>query len=126
MVLPIQILLIVFLLFALSRVFIQSRVGGLKTGEVLFWISLFSLAIVGVVDPGFLGYLASQLGIGRGADVAIYLSIVLLFYLIFRTNVLMEDLRHEITKVVREVALREVVKNQKTKTTKIRLKAGKK
>jgi len=107
MVLPIQILLLVFLLFAISRVYLRAREGALRFGEILFWASIFALAIVGVVDPKFTNFLAVQLGIGRGVDLVLYLSIVLLFYLIFRTNVMLEDTRHEITKLVRKIALEE-------------------
>lgn len=104
---PIQLLLITFLVFAISRVYLRGREGTLSAGEFMFWGGLFSLAVVGVIDPHFTGYVAKQLGIGRGADVVIYFSLVLLFYLIFRTNVMIENLRHEITKLVREIALLE-------------------
>jgi len=102
---PIQIILLIFLFFAISRVYLQAQKGTLSWGEGMFWTSLFTIAVVGVIDPGFTTYLAQQLGIGRGADIVLYFSIVLLFYLIFRTNVYLEDLRHDITQLVREIAL---------------------
>lgn len=107
MIMPIQAILLLFLLFAISRVYLRAKEGALHLGEIFFWIGLFSVAIIGVVDPGFTSYLARQLGIGRGADVVVYLSIVLLFYLIFRTNIMIENLRHEITELVRELALKD-------------------
>lgn len=113
MVTPIQILLSIFLVFAVSRVYLQAQKGGLHFGELLFWGSLFSVAIVGVFDPKFTNFLAEQLGIGRGVDVVLYISVVLLFYLIFRTNVMLEDTRHEITKLVREIALQNEMKSTK-------------
>ena len=102
---PIQFILITFLVFAISRVFLRSRDGSLSLGEFIFWASLFSAAAFGVIEPSFTSYIAQLLGIGRGADIAVYFSIVLLFYLIFRTNIMIENLRHEITKLVREIAL---------------------
>ena len=104
---PIQIVLLVFLLFAISRVVLRLKDGNLKTGEFYFWFSIFGFAIVGVIDPGFTTYLAQLLGIGRGADVVIYASLALLFYLIFRTNIHLEETKHEITKLVRLLALQE-------------------
>lgn len=101
----IQILLVLFLLFAVSRVINQVRSGNLNVGSFVFWTGLFILAIIGVVTPELTGKIAKLLGIGRGADVIIYLSIVLLFYLVFRLSIVIEDLRHEITKLVREIAL---------------------
>lgn len=102
---PIQIFLAIFLLFALSRVILRLKGGDLTLGEFLFWFGLFAFALVGVIEPQFTTYAANTLGIGRGADVVIYASLVLLFYLIFRTNVLLENVRHELTQVVRTLAL---------------------
>jgi small membrane protein len=104
---PIQILLILFLLFALSRVFLRARGGELRLGEFLFWGAVFTFALVGVVEPQFTSFVARKVGIGRGADVVIYASIALLSYLIFRTNVMFENMRHEITKLTQKMALYE-------------------
>lgn len=101
----IQALLVLFLLFAVSRVLMQVRSGNLTAGSFIFWSSLFFVAIIGVLTPELTGKVARLLGIGRGADVIIYVSIVLLFYLVFRLSIVIEDLRHEITKLVREIAL---------------------
>lgn len=104
---PIQFLLIVFLVFAISRVYLRAKEGSLSIWEGLFWLGLFSLATFGVLEPDFTTFMAAQMGIGRGADVVVYMSIVLLFYLIFRIHVMLENLRHEISKLVREIALLE-------------------
>jgi len=108
-----QIILSVFLLFALSRVYLRLKGGQLRLGEFLFWFGLFILALAGVIEPGFTTYVAKLIGIGRGADVVMYGSIALLFYLIFRTNIMIEDLRHEITEAIRKEAIREAKKKTK-------------
>ena len=107
MIQPIQIVLIPFLFFAISRVYLRAREGTLTPGAGMFWISLFFAAIVGIIDPNFTNYLANQFGIGRGADLVVYFSLVLLFYLIFRTNVMIEDTHHEITKLIQQLALQD-------------------
>lgn len=104
---PIQLILVLFLLFAISRVVLRLRDSNLTLGEFLFWFALFSFALVGVVEPSFTSYMASLLGIGRGADVVVYASIALLFYLIFRTNIHLEETRNEIAKLVRIIALQD-------------------
>lgn len=101
----IQIFLTGFLLFALSRVLIQLRQGKLTIGEFLFWAGLFMFALAGVLDPELTGYIAKVLGIGRGADVVLYTSIALMFYLIFRLSISLEETRREITELVRKIAL---------------------
>jgi small membrane protein len=104
---PIQIILALFLVFALSRVYLRAKGGELRLGEFLFWGGLFTFALIGVIEPQFTNYVARKVGIGRGADVVIYAGIALLFYLIFRTNVLMENMKNEITRLTRRMALYE-------------------
>lgn len=108
-----QITLIVFLLFAVSRVLLQLRQRNLTLGSFLFWGSIFIAAIVGVVNPSVTTQVAQVLGIGRGADVVIYFSIVMLFYLIFRLTVTIEEMRYEITHIIRTIALNNVKKKKK-------------
>ena len=103
--LPIQIILLIFLVFAISRVVLRLREGSLTLGAFLFWGAIWLAAGLAVLDPDFTSYIALKIGIQRGTDVVIYLSLVLLFYLIFRTNVLIENLKEEITKLTREIAL---------------------
>lgn len=114
---PIQILLTLFLGFAISRVYLRAREGTIRFSEMCFWGSIFTLALVGVVDPNFTTYIASILGIGRGADVVVYISLALVFYLIFRLTVAMENIRHEITTLVRTIALLKTSDKDEKKTS---------
>lgn len=111
---PIQYILLIFLAFATSRVYLRTRDGSINFSSFIFWMGLFFVVGISVIDPSYTTYLANQLGAGRGVDIAAYISIVLLFYLIFRTNVMLENLRHDLTRLVRELALKEFEK-EKTK-----------
>lgn len=101
----IQAILSLFLLFAISRVVIQVRQAKLSIGAFLFWSALFIFALAGVLDPHLTTYAAQHFGIGRGADVVIYISIALLFYLIFRLSIALEETRREITELVKKISL---------------------
>ena len=105
--LPIQIILFIFLIFAVSRVFLRFRDGIVSFGAFLFWMGLWLMAGFAIIMPGFTTFIAEQIGIKRGTDVVIYLSLALLFYLVFRTNVMIENLREEISRLIREIALKE-------------------
>lgn len=109
LLIPLQTGAVVFLLFAFSRVWLRAREGSIGWGMFLFWTAIWLLAILAVIRPEFTTTVANELGVGRGVDAVVYTSIVILFYLNFRSNVLIENLRHEITKLTREIAL----KNQK-------------
>jgi hypothetical protein len=105
LIFPIQLVAMVFLIFAFSRVWLRAREGSIGRGMFLFWILVWLLLLVVVVKPELSTQLARKLGIGRGVDVALYISIVTLFYLNFRSNVMIENLRHEITRLTRIIAL---------------------
>jgi hypothetical protein len=104
--LPVQIIFGVFLLFAVSRVVLRLKDGSLSVKNFVFWTAIFILALIGVINPELTSIAAKALGINRGSDGVVYASILLLFYLIFRTNILLENLRHDLTELVRKLALK--------------------
>ena len=82
-----------------------SRLIGL--GELLLW-GLFWLAVgIGVLVPDLTQWLARLLGVGRGADAVFYLSLVGLSYAFFRTYLRICHLEHQITLLIRKLALKE-------------------
>ena len=105
MITPIQILLVIFVLFAVSRVYLRFREQALSSRMFFFWSFIWIIALLIIISPPITTKLASFFGIGRGVDVIIYISLTLLFYLVFRLYVMIEDLRHQITYVVRHLAL---------------------
>ncbi len=101
----IQILAIFFVLFALWRVTLKFKKRELKLIEFLIWL-IFWLAVgLAFITPESLTKLANLLGIGRGADLVLYVAVVVVFYLIFRIFVRLEKMERNITKVVRKNTL---------------------
>lgn len=113
-----QIVLTLFLLFALSRVVLRFKGGALTITGFIFWSGLFCFAIVVVIIPSVTSLIANAVGIRRGADAVIYTSLVLLFYLIFRLHIFIEDIKHEISELVRKLAFEELKKRHAKKTSK--------
>jgi len=105
MVTLIQIIIVLFALFAWSRAFLRFREGKLTRNELIFWSIGWLLVIIIVLLPGTTNILARTFGVGRGADVVVYISIIVLFYLIFKLYVKLDSLEKDITKIVREIAL---------------------
>ncbi len=109
----IQILAIIFCLFALWRVVLKFRRRELKVSEFIMWL-IFWLAVgVAFVTPESLTKLANLLGIGRGADLVLYVAVVVVFYLMFRIFVRLENMEKNITKVVRKKAIDQATDNNK-------------
>ena len=104
----IQIVLVCFAVFMLSRVFLRFRRGGVSFLRMALWILLWSGVIVAAIYPNSTMALAHLVGVGRGADAVMYAGLLLLFYLLFRMFGKLEDLERQITKVVRAAALKDL------------------
>ncbi|MEK7580993.1 MAG: DUF2304 family protein [Patescibacteria group bacterium] len=114
MLTSIQIILILFIIFALSRVILRLREKVISTLTAVFWSAIWLAAFAGILLPKTTTKIAEFFGVGRGVDVIVYLSLALLFYLVFRVYVMIEDIRHEITEIVRLVALKNTPKKKKS------------
>ena len=101
----IQIIIIIFAIFALSRVILRFKKRLIKPKEFVAWILLWIFVIILALIPGFIGRVASIVGIGRGTDVLIYSSILVIFYLVFKMYLRLEKIERDITKVVRKLTL---------------------
>jgi small membrane protein len=105
-----QIVLICFSAFAVSRVLIRFRRGGMRMLHLGLWLLFWAALIVVALLPTTTDRLARLLGVGRGIDTAIYLSLLLIFYLLFRSFAKIEDMDRQLTRIVRANALREMEK----------------
>ncbi len=105
--LVIQILLIIFFLFAIGRVIGRFRAGELSWALMAGWVLFWVVAGVVVVLPNSTFYLAELVGVHRGADVVVYLSLAAIFFLLFRLMAAIERLKKEVTILTRTVALQE-------------------
>lgn len=101
----IQILLSLFIFFALIKIINRFLAKELSFLSLIFWLLFWSAVIIVVWQPNLSTGLANRLGVGRGTDLVMYISVVVLFYLIFRLTVKIEKMERNITKVVRKIAL---------------------
>lgn len=113
-----QLLITIFVFFAISRVVLRFNEGKISFIALIGWLALWLWVELVVWIPGITTDAAKILGIGRGADLIIYSSIVALFYLIFRLYVKLEDTERQITKIVRMVALKKQPKRSGKKSSK--------
>lgn len=79
-----NILIVVFGVFALSRVILRAYAGSITRREYIFWSAVWLFIIIVSLFPRISVLFAHLFGIGRGVDLMIYTSIVVLFYLSFR------------------------------------------
>lgn len=107
----IKIILILFILLVLLRVFFRFKAKELTRLQFWGWLIIWLLAIIIIVFPQITSYLAIKLGVGRGVDLAVYSSIILLYYLVFRLFIRLEKMEKNITELVRKMALDQKQKN---------------
>jgi hypothetical protein len=105
MITIIQVLIIVFALFALSRAILRFRDNRLTVKELILWGAIWLLIIVSSIIPRLTNIISAFFGMGRGLDLAVYVSVILLFYLMFRLYVKTESLEKEVTLLVRKLAI---------------------
>lgn len=103
----IQGLIIVFALFAITRTVLQFKKGAVTRTWLLFWMLFWVGAGTVAALPQTADAVARIVGVGRGADVVIYASLLGIFYLIFRLYVKIEQVEGEITRLVRKLAMDE-------------------
>ena len=77
----IQIIIIIFALFALSRAILRFKDNKLTKNEFVFWILIWGAVILISVIPSVISPLSSVFGIGRGMDLIVYISIIILNFI---------------------------------------------
>lgn len=102
---PIQIILLVFFLFATGKVIGRYRAHELSTSGLVGWSLFWIIAAVIVVLPDTTFALARLVGVTRGADVVVYVALALIFFIVFRLMVRQEKTKRDLTALVRKLAL---------------------
>jgi len=102
-----QIFLFLLILIICFKIWFERKRNKINRLELMGWLLLWLGALALVVKPDIASQLASLVGIGRGADLVVYLALVLIFYLLFRLVVRIETLERHITEIVRHSALNE-------------------
>ena len=104
----IQLLITFLALAALIGVVRRFRRGAVSRAGLLFWLLLWLTVGALVWIPHITNYVAGFLGVGRGADAVFYISIVALFYAIFRLFGKIENTEHQLNELVKKIALRDI------------------
>ena len=102
-----QIFLLSLVILGMGLVILRYRQRKIGTVAFLLWLVLWTGAAAVILFPMSTVILARFLGIGRGADLVLYTSLIITFYLLFRLHVRLEQVNREVTQIVRALALRE-------------------
>lgn len=103
----IQFIIIAFAVFAMSRVVFRYRKEGLALLELVWWLVFWGAVIVAALLPDVTNIIAQFVGVGRGADLVTYISIIVLFYIVFKLLGRVYKIERDITNIVRKSAIDE-------------------
>ncbi len=101
----IQFILVIFFLIATVKVLIRFRARETAFGLAIIWVLFWAAAVGVVLYPNGTAKLATLAGVGRGADLVVYVSLAVIFYIIWRFLVKIEKLDRQITVLTRKIAL---------------------
>ena len=101
----VKIIIVCFVLFALSRLILKFKDSQISLKELIGWCVLWIAVIIATLLPWTTDVMANYIGVGRGVDAIIYISIIIIFYGLFRITVKLENIENEITKIVRKDTL---------------------
>ncbi len=102
-----QIFLLSLVILGMGLVVLRYRQRKIGTLAFLLWLVLWTGAAAVIVFPNSSVIVARLLGIGRGADLVLYTSLIVTLYLLFRMYVRLEQVNREVTQIVRALALRD-------------------
>jgi len=90
-------IIIVFGIFALSRVLLRFKESKFSIMHLMFWVVIWGSTLVVAVFPQLLNYL--------NINLIVYFSILLLLYLSFRNYIGVVENDARLTKMVRYIAI---------------------
>jgi len=73
-------------------------------------LSMVTAALIFIFFLGITNYMAHKLGVGRGADLVFYLSIIIFWFVIIKLYIRIRKLEKTVTDVLRKDALDEADK----------------
>jgi len=95
-------IIILIIFYQLVKKFIKDKASLTK---IIFWVLFWGISLIIIWLPKeTIDNIGGIFGVGRGIDVLVYLSIILLFYSNFKQTEKIDKLEKEITKLVREIA----------------------
>jgi hypothetical protein len=90
---------------ALAAFTFSAGMRGARKRVVAFWLSVWFVGSVAVVWPRSTAVVARSLGIGRGADLLLYLSVLVMFIAFFYVYGRFRRIDRQLTQLVRRLAI---------------------
>lgn len=110
-----QFILTAIIIFIIYRTLLTYKKGNLTKVFTVLWLLFWMVVLFFLYEQHLLSQLADLFGISRGVDLALYLSVIILFYLVFKLFSSLEEINQKLTQIIRQDALKRARKaKQKT------------
>ncbi|HRH23944.1 MAG TPA: DUF2304 domain-containing protein [Candidatus Magasanikbacteria bacterium] len=98
-----QLAIAILSLIAIMSVLRRKKEHLLGPLGALFWI-IFWVALISIVSlpTTLLDRFSQFIGIGRGVDLVMYVSIAILFFVVFKLYIRIESMRRDMTEIARK------------------------
>ena len=106
-----QVLIVVVALAAVVKAWRTYAGGQMDKRKVIGWTALWMIGVFVILLPDTTSWFAEQIGVGRGVDAVVYVSVVVLFFTLFQTSRKVDKLERQLTKLVRAIALENAKRN---------------
>lgn len=103
-----SILVSFFVAIVIAKLIKQRRANKLSNFSLLAWLFLWLAILLVFWQPEITSRLALALGVNRGADLVVYLSIIVIMYLLYKIFVRLNKTDEVLTQLVRTDALKNV------------------
>lgn len=111
--LPQQIIAILIIVFFILKLYKQKKKGEIGQNEYILWLSFWSLAALAIAFIKQIDLLVAKLGLAAsGISFLIYLSVLILFYFVFRMRLKIAKFDRELTELARMMAIKETKEKQ--------------
>lgn len=110
-----QIIISAIVLFIIYRTIRTYQRGNLTKVFALIWLAFWAAVLFFLFQQELLSKIANFLGVWRGVDLALYLSVITIFYLVFRLSAALEEVNQKMTQIVRQEALDKPARKPKSK-----------
>jgi small membrane protein len=80
---------------------------GMRASKRLAFLAFVALNVYGVLRPDHVTWVANRLGVGRGADLLLYIVVVVTIFLMLNTYLRFRSVERQMTDLVRSLAIRD-------------------
>ncbi|MDO8668389.1 MAG: DUF2304 family protein [bacterium] len=103
-----QLIALIIIAWFISRLVWQKKKNHIGANEFIFWLIFWLIAVCLIIFLKSIDRIVSGLGFsGSGIEVLLYLSVAILFYFIFRLRLRFEKIEKDLTKIVKNIALKD-------------------